>query len=148
MIALPKSMHPAYAETHFAVEVPLTDSPAEFAIITAFATTGEAWTDAENRAADEALETLLRAQTHWLNRITGYSPTTGHAERGWAAELFFEQACEIGLRFKQDAIYFVRNGTLFVSHCDQRKALIELAPFLSRWHLSPGGPSFVGGKPR
>ncbi len=140
-VTLPAGMYPAYAETHFCCPDALTGCPDEIAIITAHATTGEKWTDAQNAAADVELENLLRGKGEWVHRLTGYSPTTLHAEPGWTAALSFEAACDIGSRFKQDAIYFVRGGTLFVSHCDRRRKLIEIGPFLPRLLVSAGMPS-------
>ena len=69
-------MHPAYFETHFIVADGPHDWPEQFAIITAYATTGEAWTDQQNEAADQALEAELRATGKWMRRITGYAPPT------------------------------------------------------------------------
>jgi type I restriction enzyme M protein len=139
-VTLPAGMHPAYAETHFCSPQPLTDVPAEFAIITGYATTGETWTDEQNAAADVALEKVLREKSPWIHRLTGYCPHKLHAEPGWAVTVSFEEACEIGSHFKQDAIYFVRGDTLFVSHCDQRRKLIEIGPFQPRVHVSSGKP--------
>ncbi len=139
-VALPDGMHPAYAKTHFCSPSVLTDSPDEFAIITAHATTGETWTHEQNTASDEELKSVLRGKGEWVHRITGYSPTSLHAEPGWTAPLSFEEACDLGLRFKQDAIYFVRGGTLFVSYCDKHRKMIEIGPFLPRLHLSIGLP--------
>jgi type I restriction system adenine methylase HsdM len=137
---LPDGMHPTYAETHFCTREHLAEWAAEFAIITAYATTGETWTDTQNREADAALEAALREKTASIHRVTGYSPTTLHAEPGWAAPLPFEEACELGLRFKQDAIYYVRDGTLHVSHSDHRRRLIPIGPFVPRLHLSLSAP--------
>jgi hypothetical protein len=60
------------------------------------------------------------------------SPITQHAEPGYAAALEFEEACKIGARFKQDAIYYVSSGTLFVSHCDHRRGLKPITKFSKR----------------
>ncbi len=68
----------------------------------------------------------------WTARITGYSPTTGHAEPGWAAVLAFDAACDLGLRYRQDAIYHVAGDTLSVSFCDERRKLVAVGPFRER----------------
>lgn len=138
--ALPEVMHAAYGETHFSTPDYVAEWPDSFAIITAYATTGATWTETQNREADTALETTLRAKAAPIHRITGYSPTTLHAEPGWAAPLSWQEACDLGRKFKQDAIYFVKDGTLFVSHCDQRRKLIPIGPFPPRLHLSTGRP--------
>jgi len=40
-------------------------------------------------------------------RITGFSPSTGHAEPGWAVALPLVECRAIGNRYYQDAIYSV-----------------------------------------
>ena len=57
-------MNPIYLETHFkrnGENDPAFDElenlPSEFAIITAYATTGEHWSDARNNEADKQLKT-------------------------------------------------------------------------------------------
>ncbi|MEJ1959944.1 MAG: DUF3293 domain-containing protein [Nitrosomonadales bacterium] len=106
-----------------------------FAIITAYATTGDSWPDAKNQAADEDIKASLLNQGRWVRRLTGYSPTSGHRESGWAVELGLNAACNIGLQYKQDAIYYVSGDTLSVSFCDSRRALVAIGSFRSRLHL-------------
>lgn len=122
-MSLDDALLPAYFATYFRQSSPGSDWPEEFAVITAYATTGETWTDEQNAAADRALEAELRNLRRWLRRLTGYSPSTGHAEPGWAVELSLDVACEIGCRYKQDAVYFVRGDLLYVTRCksSQRK---------------------------
>lgn len=114
-------MNTDYFETHFLAERAVADWPPAFVIITACATTGETWSDAENRAADERLTAALRARGVWMERLTGYSPHTAHAEPGWAAALSFDEGCDLGREFRQDAIYYVTGDALFVSYCDARR---------------------------
>lgn len=127
-------MHPAYLETHFQQQGQWDDWPARFAIITAYATTGKTWPTADNQAADRRLAEELRGTSRWLRRLTGYSPSSGHAEPGWAVELDFQEACDIGRRYRQDAIYYVIHDTLYLSFCDQRRALREVGLFRPRVH--------------
>ena len=138
-------LHPAYFETRFRQHFSETEWPPEFAIITAYATTGESWTDERNAVADRSLESELQNAGRWFKRLTGHSPTTGHAEPGWAVELSLDAACEIGCRFKQDAIYFVKGDSLFVSLCEHaRRRLVSVGAFRVRLsgpedHLDPAG---------
>ncbi|MBL9118166.1 MAG: DUF3293 domain-containing protein [Verrucomicrobiaceae bacterium] len=125
-------MHPTYFETHFAVADPSVEWPAEFAIITAYAPTGKKWTDEQNAAADERLEKQLRHHGGLIRRITGYSPETGHAEPGWAVELKWQNACDLGSEYLQDAIYFVSGDDLSVSFCDSRRELVRVGTFRDR----------------
>ena len=125
-----------YFATHFASECAVDHWPDEFAVITAFATTGESWSEEQNYRADQALEKELRLHSSWVQRLTGYSPTTGHAEPGWAVQIRFDDACDIGLKYLQDAVYLVSGDTLSVSFCDIRRRRIEVGPFRSRVHCA------------
>jgi len=125
-------MTPVYFDTRFKLGLPLADLPDSFAIITAHATTGEVWTAEDNNTASETLRAELASSGQLIGTITGYSPVTQHAEPGYAAALEFEEACKIGARFKQDAIFYVSSGTLFVSHCDHRRSLKPITQFSKR----------------
>lgn len=125
-------MHPAYFETRFHTQLSVHRWPREFVILTAYATTGESWTRRQNVAADARLASELRAYDAKIVRITGYSPRTGHAEPGWAAEIPFDEACDIGLRYRQDALYHVQGDILSVSYCDERRKLVTVGPFRER----------------
>ena len=125
-------MYPAYFETLFDAHGFFGEWPAQFAIVTAWATTGTSLSEAANDEADRELELELQRRGSWRQRMTGYSPTTGHAEPGWAVELPFDDACELGQLFLQDAIYFVDADHLYVSHCDERRRRIHIGEFLCR----------------
>jgi hypothetical protein len=128
-------MHPAYFETRFRPSEPVSDWPAEFVILSAYATTGQAWTPQENEAADHRLEMELRERGGFLARVTGYSPASGHAEPSWASDVALEEARKIGERFRQDAIYHVRNDDLSVTRCTQQSPLVHVGSFRSRLDL-------------
>ena len=132
-------IHPAYFRTYFRADAPISDWPSVFAIITAYATTGETWTAEENEMADRALEGELRKTGRWMRRLTGYSPTTGHAEAGWAVEIPWDEACDVGLRFKQDAIYTVNGDELSVTLCDHRRGLVKVGAFRERVTVTARG---------
>jgi hypothetical protein len=128
-------MTPAYFDTRFKLGLTLSELPESFAIITAYATTGEVWTAEDNHAANEALREELDKSGQLIGTITGYSSITQHAEPGFTAVLEFEEACNIGVRFKQDAIYYVSSGTFFVSYCDHRRSLKPITQFSKRVDL-------------
>ena len=126
-------MNPIYLETRFRRDGEndptfdeLENLPSEFAVITAYATTGEQWPDARNNEADKQLKTYLDSQFSCVKRIIGYSPSTGHAEPGWLVNCSFAQGCDIGLSFKQDAIYWSEVGQLFVSYCGVQRSKVHL----------------------
>lgn len=126
------TMHPAYLETHFISRDGVDGWPEQFVIITAYATTGETWTEAQNEAADQVLEAELRGTGCWIRRVTGYSPTTQHCEPGWAVAMEWEQACYLGVKYLQDAIYVVSGDALAVTYCDERRELLAVGSFLER----------------
>src|SRR4051812_18661703 len=101
-------MHSAYYETRFTSEEPIEDWPSEFAIITAYPIMGQQWNAEQVKAAEEKLRGFLEGGSLvpkvWHRRLIGYSPVNGHAEPGWAAELDFSTACQIGEDLHQDAI--------------------------------------------
>lgn len=129
-----------YFETHFRLEKPWADYPKQFAIITAYATTGMKWTDQKNQNADRGLEEKLRKLAPWVRRVTGYSPSSGHAEPSWAVPIEFCLACDLGQAHEQDAIYYVKQDTLFVSYCDRRRQLVEVGDFRSGVHQEGSVP--------
>ena len=124
-------MNPIYLETRFKRDLENAPDfnffeilPNEFAIITAYATTGEKWEDVINYEADEQLKAYLQTRFSCVKRITGYSPTTGHSEPGWLVNCSFDDGCDIGLSFKQDAIYWREGGDLFVSYCGPQRSKV------------------------
>ena len=125
-------MHPAYFEALFDPHGFAGKWPMQFAIITAWATTGSNRPFWENEAADRQLKQEISRRDFWHQRVTGYSPETGHAEPGWAVELSFSDACDLGRMFLQDAIYFVNEDRLYVSHCDHRREPVFVGGFRRR----------------
>jgi hypothetical protein len=125
-------MNPAYFETRFVTVSAAQDWPKEFAILSAYSTTGEVWPGDKNEKADGNLEAELASEKVWMRRILGYSPTTDHREPSWAVEIPFDAACDYGVRFRQDAVYYVKGDMLWVSHCDQRRQMVRVGNFRKR----------------
>src|SRR5688572_21055964 len=101
-------VNPVYLETRFRICEHRYDWPDEFVIVSAYATTGETWTDRESEAADQQLASELASRTDWLARITGYSPSSGHTEPSWAAGMPLGKGRALGLAYRQDAVYHVK----------------------------------------
>jgi hypothetical protein len=132
-------MNEVYFQTVFVAGEPLQDWPDEFAIITGYAPTGEIWTAAQNRMADQRLRDELSRRGVWMKRLTGQSPDGSHSEPGWAAAMPFEDACELGEQLQQVAIYHVSGDHLSVSYCDQRRrGLVSMGAFRERVSLRSG----------
>ncbi|MDA0313279.1 MAG: DUF3293 domain-containing protein, partial [Gemmatimonadetes bacterium] len=119
-------MHSAYFETRFIVSAEPTDWPDEFVIVSAHATTGERWTTEENEGAHlELLQEVERLGAR-VGTVVGFSPTTGHAEPSVVAKLPLSTGCDLGMRFRQDAIYHVLGDQLSVTYCDDRRGLVPV----------------------
>ena len=125
-------MHPAYFDTRFRCELPPEGWPDSYVILSAYATTGLIWSSERNIAADEALEQVLLQRELWLWRVVGYSPHTQHSEPSWATILTLSDACELGKRFLQDAIYQVERDRLFVLQCDAPERIVFVDLFSRR----------------
>lgn len=133
------SHHPAYFDVRFRGD-PLPECwPREFAVITAYATTGEQWSATENLAADQRLTRQIRESGFWHVRLTGYSPRDGHAEPGWALQVSLDQARELGREYLQDAIYWIADDQLWVTKCGERSPLVRVGSFRERLD-EPRGP--------
>lgn len=100
--------------------------------MSAYETTGEDWSAGANKRADEALRRELHSRCSWLLRLAGCTPGGAHDEPCWAFEMPFNEACDLGLRYRQDALYAVEDGMLFVSYCDDRRALESVGKFRHR----------------
>ena len=125
---------PAYFEVRFRATGPAA-WPARFVIVTAWATTGERWTDAENHRADAALLGQILELGATPIRVTGYTPATGHAEPGWAIDLDPDAALRLGREFRQHAIYAVDDDVLRVLRCADARAA-TVGHFRERLDLS------------
>ena len=130
-------MEPAYHDTHFKDYPLATIWPENFAIITAYQTTGEKWSAERNTTANNELEQKLRDLGCTPIPITGYSPATQYGEPGFAIQLSLQQALKTGADFKQDAIYYVENGSLQVHSCVETESA-AVDTFTNR--LTPNSP--------
>lgn len=129
--------NPLYATALFHVTALPARWPAEFVIVTAYAPTGQKWSDDKNIAADQHLEAELRSLDVWRLRITGYSPDTGHAEPGWAIELSLGVGRKIGRKFGQDAIFVVRADALGYARCKEEGDVTWFGTFRQRVSVAP-----------
>lgn len=108
-------MNPAYQTTVFTCEGKL---PSSFVIITAYNPNGKRSSPlSRNRHQDATLKSVLVSRGLTPIRVTGMSPDEAHQEPGWAVALSDAEALELGRVFKQEAIYIVREGALYLTSC-------------------------------
>lgn len=126
------SLHPAYFEIRFRGDSLPSLWPEHFAIITAYATTGQKWSDDDNNRADRSLFEVIVGRGLWHVRLTGYSPHDGHAEPGWAVAISLDEARNLGRQFLQDAIFWVTGDELWVTHCALQSPQVKVGQFRER----------------
>ena len=133
----PGDIPSVYRAIRFRTEVTFEYWPQEFVVVTAYATTGQNWSLERNTRADVALREELEIRRGWLRRVIGFSPATGHAEPGWAVRLPLNEACDLGGRYLQDAIFHVCHDDLSFTYCDSRRGLVPVGGFRERLEPRP-----------
>jgi hypothetical protein len=125
LLALAHGFHPAYFRTLFLAESIPPVWPAAFGIVTAWATTGEQWSAAQNQEADDQLRRVIQTRGLPHQRLTGISPDGKHAEPGWALTAARADVVALGRDFLQDAVYWVESDQLQVLSCrEDRSAMV------------------------
>jgi len=114
-----KPLLSSYYLTKFDIHDFQGEWPQAFAIITAFQTTGETWSAEKNESQNAMLHRELSERGFWNQKVTGFLGS--HAEPSWAVEMSFEEACRLGVKYHQDAIFYIENGELFVASCTARE---------------------------
>ena len=141
---MPYDFEEAYKSTVFGYQDFPKDWPKDFAILTAYATTGETWTDEQNKDADQKLEAELRKGGYRIHRISGYSKDLKTHEEGWAVVMDLKTAWDLAIKYKQVALFYYENDELLLvyalgySRCDEavvkvpRPVTAKTSPFLAR----------------
>ena len=129
---MPYPYEEEYKSTVFEYQNFPKDWPKSFAILTAYATTGETWTDAQNIAADGQLEAELRKGGHRIHRISGYSKYLDTHEEGWAVVLDLKPAWDLAVKYKQVALFYYQDNELLLVYSKDisrhDEAIIKVAP--------------------
>ena len=125
-------MNPAYQTTVFDWEGSL---PHTFVVITAYNPNGKRSSpESRNRHQDATLKSVLLGRGLSPVRVTGMSPDQVHQEPGWAVELSEHDALELGRVFKQEAIYIIRDGQIYLTSCAHpRRGQIREEHHMGKW---------------
>jgi Protein of unknown function (DUF3293) len=110
-------MKPQYLQTFFQTPCKPQPLPLEFIIITACNPEGRNYPQPENDRYDAGLAAHLTQQALSFWRVNGGSKDFSHVEPGYAVETDFKNGLQLGRRFKQEAIFWVRQGKLFLVEC-------------------------------
>ena len=129
---MPYPYEEEYKSTVFEYQNFPKDWPKSFAILTAYATTGETWTDAQNIAADGQLEAELRKGGHRIHRISGYSKDLDTHEEGWAVVLDLKPAWDLAVKYKQVALFYYQEDELLLVYSKEfsrhDEAVVKVVP--------------------
>ena len=108
------------------------DWPKSFAILTAYATTGETWTPEQNIEADRQLEAELKKGGHRIHRISGYSKDLDTHEEGWAVVMNLKPAWDLAVKYKQVALFYYQDDELLLVYSKEftrhDEAIIKVVP--------------------
>lgn len=105
-----------YQQTVFITEQPLLRWESA-CIVTAFNPLGEVVSRKQNLEYDRQLVSELEQQQLLHLPILGASPDFTHSESSWLIQCSCEQGLEIAARFKQNAIYYIERGQLWLWPC-------------------------------
>ena len=111
---MPYPYEEEYKSTVFEYQDFPADWPKSFAILTAYATTGETWTPEQNIAADRELEAELRKGGNHIHRISGYSKDLNTHEDGWAVVMDLKPAWDLAVKYKQVALFYYQDDELLL----------------------------------
>ncbi|MPY23642.1 DUF3293 domain-containing protein [Shewanella psychropiezotolerans] len=116
MIESNKRLWQYYQETEFLFTQTLS-SQLSFAIITAHNPKGQILTSCQNRLLDRQLLLAIEKFNRPYRAVVGASRDRTHMEKSWAVAIDKLSAAHLGLKFKQNAIYFVDNNQLALVPC-------------------------------
>jgi len=129
---MPYPYEEEYKSTVFQYQDFPADWPKSFAILTAYATTGETWTPEQNVAADQKLEAELRKGGHRIHRISGYSKDLKTHEEGWAVVMDLKTAWDLAVKYKQVALFYYQNDELLLVYSKDLsrhdEAMVKVVP--------------------
>jgi len=117
-------MSPEYLNAYFKInEQQANELPSEFIIVTAFNPEGRDYSPKSNQKFDSDLGALIRKKALNAWRVIGGSRDFIHAEPGYAVQTNLKSGIEIGVKFHQEAIFWVTQNKLFLVDCDAHQAV-------------------------
>ena len=117
-------MNPEYLNTYFKIpQQRAGDLPSEFFIVTAFNPDGRDHAKELNQSFDLDLAALIQNKSLSSWRVIGGSHDFAHAESGYAIAANLEVGIEMGIHFRQEAIFWINNGKLYLVDCSSRQQM-------------------------
>ncbi|APC97868.1 hypothetical protein KX01_1684 [Francisella frigiditurris] len=123
-----------YFTTKFEIPIKPAKYPDKFMILTAWNPLNQKLSKEENISRNNALKKDLKESFSFIYEINGFDPESKHKENGFMANCFdLEKACDYGLKYQQDAIYYVVEDKLYVVQCAlDKREMISVGKFLDR----------------
>lgn len=117
-------MNPAYQQVRFCAELPKAGLPAVFGIVTACNPDGKTISPQENDNATDGFRKELEKEGHFYFSVTGGSLDFSHSEPGFGVLfLTMKEAIAWGIRYQQEAVFWVENGDVHLVPCDGSDSL-------------------------
>jgi hypothetical protein len=112
----------AHLEAYFTAELPESGTPRTFGIVTAHNPESAPAADEDNDRADAALEIALTTANLPHFRVTGRSRDGSHQEPGYGIVAASPEAVRpLSRWFRQEAFFWVEDGTVFVINTDGKR---------------------------
>lgn len=109
------ALNPLHLEAHFAAELPPSGLPRRFGIVTAYNPGSRNASAEANARADAELAARLERERLEHFRVTGRSRDGSHQEPGYGIVAASpEDIRPLSRRFRQEAFFWVEDGTVFV----------------------------------
>lgn len=125
-----------YQNTVFLMPQPLSKR-LDFAVITAHNPEGKVLTEAANQKRDLLLQSELITKGYKNQPLWGCSADLKHKERSWAVVMDKPSATTLGIRLKQNAIFWVSHDELYLLPCLMQENACHLGRFSERIIESP-----------
>lgn len=126
-----------YFNTFFEIPIKPNEYLNQFAIITAYNPMNKSLSERENISKNKILEKEIRQKYDWVYQINGFNEDTKHKENGFMFNTkSLDDACDLGEKYSQDAIYLVIDNILYVSKCHKKeRKIIKVGEFSIRISL-------------
>ena len=128
------SLWQAYQDTQFLLTQRLSVDYS-FVIITAHNPLGQIMTSSQNRLLDKKLQNAIDELAVPYRALIGAAADKAHMEKSWAVMLGKHDGIKLGLKFNQNAIYFVDGGYLYLIPCHLQMPEVAVGEFASRIEL-------------
>lgn len=118
-----------YFSRRFISDKKITHWPIHFAIIDL------ATSSAETGIETKQLQDYLEKNFSWVRPLSTLENQSKELQPCCAVNMSWLQACETGMKYGLEAVYFVSDNTLSVTYCDERRKPYVVDSFLNRFSV-------------